>query len=67
MAQSIEDITKAIVEELAVLEDDIDVTSDSITFYLPPEDLDEAKEKLDADLKVLEEYEYEYLIKATCS
>jgi len=55
------------VEELAVLEDDIDVTSDSITFYLPPEDLDEAKEKLDADLKVLEEYEYEYLIKATCS
>lgn len=67
MAESIETLQSRIVNELRVLEDDVHVTSDgdTLTFYLPIEDLDEAKEKLDTELEVLEEHEYEYLVKAT--
>ncbi|MXV64445.1 hypothetical protein GS429_20710 [Natronorubrum sp. JWXQ-INN-674] len=67
MAQSIDDLQSMIVNELRVLEDDIHVTSDgdTLTFYLPSEDLDKARDELDSDLEVLEEHEYEYLVKVT--
>lgn len=67
MAESIERLQHTITSELSVLEDDIHIPDDkqSLTFYLPTEDLDTAKDTLDADLEVLEDHEYEYLIKAT--
>ena len=65
MIQSIKELKDRVTEELRVLDDDIHMTSDGITFYLPTGDLDDAKETIDADLRVLEEHDYEYLIKAT--
>ncbi|WP_158601198.1 hypothetical protein [Haloplanus aerogenes] len=48
------------------MRDDIHVTSDedALTFYLPPDKLEEAETILDRDLEVLEEHEHEYLVKA---
>ena len=48
------------------MKDDINVTSDeyAMTFYLPPDKLEEAETVLNQDLEVLEEYEHEYLVKA---
>lgn len=54
------------IDELNVMKDDINVTSDedAMTFYLPPDKLEEAETVLNQDLEVLEEYEHEYLVKA---
>jgi hypothetical protein len=48
------------------MKDDINVTSDedAMTFYLPPDKLEEAETVLNQDLEVLEEYEHDYLVKA---
>ena len=54
-----------ILDELDVMEDDIHVTNDgdAMTFYLPPDQVDQAGEVLDTEVEVLEEHEYEYLVK----
>jgi len=64
MTQSKQLQTK-IVDELNVMEDDIHVTSDedAMTFYLPPDKLEEAESVLDRDLDVLEEHKHEYLVR----
>jgi len=59
------ELKETILEELDVLEDDIHVTDDedAMTFYLPTNQLDDAREKLDTEVEVLEEHEHEYLVK----
>jgi hypothetical protein len=59
------ELKETILEELAVLEDDIHVTDDedAMTFYLPTDQLDHAREVLDTEVEVLEEHEHEYLVK----
>jgi len=61
----IESTQQRILDELDVLEDDIHVTSDedAMTFYLPTDQLDQAREALDIEIEVLEEHEHEYLVK----
>ena len=66
MTQSqIESTQQRILDELDVLEDDIHVTSDedAMTFYLPTDQLDQAREAPDTEIEVLEEHEHEYLVK----
>jgi hypothetical protein len=62
----VQEIRKSITEELSVLDDDIHVTSDedAVTFYLPPDLLEQAEDVLGRELQVLEEHEHEYLVKA---
>lgn len=64
MTQSKQLQTK-IVDELGVMKDDIHVTSDedAMTFYHPPDKLEEAETVLNRDLEVLEEHEHEYLVR----
>jgi chaperonin cofactor prefoldin len=66
MTQSnIETTKQRILNELDVLEDDIHVTNDedAMTFYVPIDQLDQARESLDTEVEVLEEHEHEYLVK----
>lgn len=65
MTQS-QQLQDKIVDELGVMQDDIHVTrdKDALTFYLPLDKLEEAENALDTELEVLEEHEYEYLVKA---
>lgn len=65
MTQS-QQLQDKIVDELGVMQDDIHVTrdKDALTFYLPLRKLEDAENALDTKLKVLEEHEYEYLVKA---
>jgi len=65
MTQS-KQLQNQIVDELGVMEDDIHATTDkdSLTFYLPLDKLEEAKSTLNIELEVLEEHEYEYLVRA---
>jgi hypothetical protein len=55
-----------IVDELGVMEDDIHVTrdKDAMTFYLALDKFEEAETVLNRELEVLEEHEYEYLVRA---
>jgi hypothetical protein len=61
----VQELRRSITEELSVLDDDIHVTSDedALTFYLPPDQLEDAEDVLGEELDVLEEYEYEYLVR----
>jgi hypothetical protein len=61
----VQEIRKSITEELSVLDDDIHVTSDedALTFYLPPNQLEDAENILGEELDVLEEHEHEYLVR----
>jgi hypothetical protein len=61
----VQELRQSITEELSVLDDDIHVTSDedALTFYLPPDQLEDAEDVLGEELDVLEEYEYEYLVR----
>ena len=54
-----------IVDELGVMKDDVHVTSDEdvMTFYLPLGKLEEARSTLNTELEMLEEHEYEYLVR----
>lgn len=65
MSQS-KQLQNKIVDELGVMKDDIHVTTDedAMTFYLPPDKLEEAETVLSRDLEVLEEHEHEYLVRA---
>jgi len=65
MTQS-QQLQDKLVDQLDVMQDDIHVTKDkdALTFYLPLEKLEEAENTLDTELEVLEEHEYEYLVKA---
>jgi len=60
-----QELRQSITEELSVLNDDIHVTSDedALTFYLPPDQLEDAEDVLGEELDVLEEYEHEYLVR----
>jgi len=65
MTQS-QQLQNKIVDELGVMEDDIHVTrdEDAMTFYLPLDKFEQARNTLATELEVLEEHEYEYLVKA---
>lgn len=58
------ELNERILTELNVLEDDIHLTDDkdTMTFYVPTEQLDQAKDLFDR-LEVLEDHDYEYLVK----
>lgn len=60
--------TDSIVEELAaisgVMRDDIHVSDDTVTTYIPTDQLEDAEGLEDIDVEVLEEHEHEYLISA---
>jgi len=63
--------TDYIVEELAaisgVLKDDIHVSDETVTTYIPTDQLEQARELQDIEVEVLEEHEHEYLISAKAS
>jgi len=63
--------TDYIVEELAaisgVLKDDIHVSDETLTTYIPTDQLEQARELQDIEVEVLEEHEHEYLISAKAS
>lgn len=63
----INSMKQRILDELDVMEDDIHVSKDkdALTFYLPPEQIEQAEEILDTEVKVLEEHEHEYLVKTS--
>jgi hypothetical protein len=56
---------RTIVEKLDVLDDDIHVADDgsSLSFYVPTDQLEQARDVLDGEVEVLETYEHEYLVK----
>ena len=60
--------TEYIVEKLGdisgVMEDDIHVSDDTVTVYVPTDRLEDAQKLEDINVKVLEEHEHEYLISA---
>mgnify|MGYP006926918286 FL=1 len=58
-----DDLKQEITSKLDVMMDDIHVTDDAMTFYLPTGQLDEAENVLNRDVEVLEEYEHENLVK----
>jgi hypothetical protein len=63
--------TDYIVEELAaisgVMRDDIHVSGDTVTTYVPTDQLEDAEAVDDIDIEVLKEHEHEYLISAKTS
>lgn len=61
----IQELRQSITKELSVLDDDIHVTSDedALTFYLPPDQVEDAENLLGEELDVLEEHEHEYLVR----
>jgi hypothetical protein len=63
--------TDYIVEELAaingVLRDDIHVSDDTVTTYIPTDRLKDAESLEDIQVEIIEEYEQEYLISAKAS
>lgn len=63
--------TEYIVEELAaisgVMRDDIHVSDDTVTTYIPTDQLERARDLQDIEVEVLEEHEHEYLISAKAS
>ena len=60
--------TDRIVEKLSdisgVMRDDIHVSDDTVTTYIPIDQLEDAESLEGIDIEVLEEHEYEYLISA---
>lgn len=60
--------TDPIVEELAdingVMRDDIHISDDTVTTYIPIDQLEDTESLDGIDIEVLEEHEYEYLISA---
>ena len=60
--------TDRIVEELAdnqgVLRDDIHVSDDTVTTYVPLDRLEDAQDLEGIEVEVLKEHEHEYLISA---
>jgi hypothetical protein len=63
--------TEYIVDQLAaisgVLKDDIHVSDDTVTTYVPTDQLEQAEELENIEVEVLEEHEHEYLISAKAS
>lgn len=58
-----DDLKQEITSKLDVMMDDIHVTDDTMTFYLPTGQLDEAENVLNRDVEVLEEHEHKNLVK----
>jgi len=60
--------TDSIVKELAaisgVMRDDIHVSDDTVTTYIPTDHLEDAEALEDIDVEVLEGHQHEYLISA---
>ena len=63
MTESTTELKQTITAELDVMEDDIHITDDAMTFYLPPDQIDEAEDVLGRKVEVLEVHEYEKLVK----
>ncbi|UWG49225.1 hypothetical protein AArcCO_4050 (plasmid) [Halalkaliarchaeum sp. AArc-CO] len=63
--------TEYIVDQLAaisgVLKDDIHVSDDTVTTYVPTNQLEQAEQLENIEVDVLEEHEHEYLISAKAS
>lgn len=58
-----DDLKRTIISKLDVLEDDIHVTDNAITFYLPPAQIDKAENVLGRKVEILEDHGYEKLVK----
>jgi hypothetical protein len=58
-------LKQKILAELDVLENNIHVTKDedTMTFYVPTEQLDQAKYLFGDKMEMLEDHDYEYLVK----
>lgn len=62
----IDSVQQTITDELDVLSDDIHVHDDNtLTFYVPTDQLDRTHEVLPGEVETLEDHEYEYLVKLT--
>lgn len=62
----IDTVQQTITENLDVLADDIHVHDDhTLTFYVPTDQLDQAKATVPGRIDVLEDHDYEYLVKTT--
>jgi len=60
----VKEIQQTISKGLNVLDDDIQIVSeDTLTFYIPQNQLQDAEDLLDGELDILEEYEHEYLMR----
>lgn len=63
--------TEEIVEELAaisgVMQDDIHVSDNTVTTYIPRDKMEDAEALENIDVEILEEHDHEYLISANFS
>jgi hypothetical protein len=61
----VDDLKQTIITEFDVMEDDIYVNSDNdaMTFYIPTQQFEDSEDVLDTEIKVLEEHEYELLVR----
>jgi hypothetical protein len=66
-ASNTEDIVEELAEISGVMRDDIHVSDNTVTTYIPMGQLEDAKSLREIDVEVLEEHEYEYLISATAT
>lgn len=65
------DAIESIVDRLAaiggVMREDIDIDEDTVTAYVPADQLNFVKQLEGIDIEVIEQYEHEHLISATAS
>ncbi len=63
----VDDLKQTIIREFDVMEDDIHVNSDNeaLTFYMPTQQFEDAEDIFDTGIDVLEEHEYELLVRVT--
>ena len=66
-ASSTDYIVEKLEEISGVMQDDIHVSDDTVTTYIPTDQLGNAEELEDITVEVLEEHEHEYLISAKSS
>jgi hypothetical protein len=65
------DVTGSIVDKLAtiggVMREDINVSEDTVTAYVPADQLNAVRQLGGMDIEIIEEYEHEHLVSATGS
>lgn len=66
-ASNTEDIVEELAEISGVMRDDIHVSDNTVTTYIPRDNLGEAEILENIDVKIIEEHEHEYLISANAA
>jgi hypothetical protein len=65
------DVTDSIVDKLAaiggVMREDINVSEDTVTAYVPTDQLNAVRQLGGMDIEIIEEYEHEHLVSARAS